>query len=128
MNEICIPDHNGENAIIFLPNNELDDDTKKLVSKLAQCNVFHHIQVMPDCHSSINCCVGFTSEIRDKVIPRIVGGDIGCGISCYPLNKKIKVNQYKKIDQEVKNIIPIGSKIHIKSIATDDIMNDIYNE
>ena len=43
---------------------------------------------MPDCHASVNCCVGFTSEIKDRVIPNIVGGDIGCGISSYPLNKK----------------------------------------
>ena len=83
---------------------------------------------MPDCHSSVNCCVGFTCKIKDKVIPNIVGGDIGCGISCYPLNKKLKEKQFKKIDNMVKSIIPMGGNTHRISIANDDIMKEIYNE
>ena len=30
--------------------------------------VFENIRVMPDCHSSSYCCVGMTSQIKDKVI------------------------------------------------------------
>ena len=51
-----------------------------------------------------------TSHIIDKVIPQIVGGDIGCGISCLNLNKPLKERQYEKIDNIVKSIIPINSK------------------
>ena len=122
-----IKDHEDEESITFLPSNELDKDTKDLINRLSKSEVFHHIRVMPDCHSSINCCVGFTSQIKDKVIPSIVGGDIGCGISCYPLNKKLKENQYKKIDLAVKDAIPMGEKLHKKSIVTDQIMKDIYS-
>lgn len=122
-----IKDHEDEESITFLPSNELDKDTKDLINRLSKSEVFHHIRVMPDCHSSINCCVGFTSQIKDKVIPSIVGGDIGCGISCYPLNKKLKENQYKKIDLAVKEAVPMGEKLHKKSIVTDQIMKDIYS-
>ena len=62
-----------------------------------------------------NCCVGFTSEIKDRVIPNIVGGDIGCGISSYPLNKN-KKKQYKKIDQMVKEV-SLGGDVHKISIV-----------
>ena len=122
-----IQDHENNDCITFLPSNELDKDTKNLINRLSKSEVFHHIRVMPDCHSSINCCVGFTSQIIDKVIPSIVGGDIGCGISCYPLNKKLKENQYKKIDLAVKEVVPMGDKLHKKTILTDKIMKDIYN-
>ena len=122
-----IQDHENNDCITFLPSNELDKDTKNLINRLSKSEVFHHIRVMPDCHSSINCCVGFTSQIIDKVIPSIVGGDIGCGISCYPLNKRLKENQYKKIDLAVKEVVPMGDKLHKKTILTDKIMKDIYN-
>ena len=128
MDQISIKDHENEDAIIFLPNSEIDDGTRDIVKKLAKSDVFHHIRVMPDCHSSVNCCVGFTCYIHEKIIPAIVGGDIGCGISCYPLNKKIKENQYKKIDQAIKSAIPMGEKIHMKSIADERVMTEIYDE
>ena len=82
--------------LYFLPEKEIEENTIDIVSKLSKCNVFHNIRVMPDCHSSVIICVGFTCKIKDKVIPNIVGGDIGCGISCYPLNKKLKEKQFKK--------------------------------
>jgi len=128
MNYTKFTDHANQDAIIFIPSNEIQDETKSLVSKLSKCDVFNHIRVMPDCHCAAFCCVGLTSVIKDKIVPQIVGGDIGCGISCYPLNKVIKEKQYKKIDEAIKSAIPMGEKIHKISIANDVIMNNIYNE
>ena len=75
-------------AIIFLPKNKINEDTYNLTKKITESPAFSHVRVMPDCHSSSYCCVGMTSIIEDKVIPQIVGGDIGCGISCINLNNK----------------------------------------
>jgi RNA-splicing ligase RtcB len=126
-NQTTLKDSKNEDVKIFLPKNELDDETLKLVEKFSKSEVFSNIRVMPDCHSSILCCVGLTSQIENKVIPSIVGGDIGCGISCYPLNKKIKEKQYKIIDATIKKIIPMGNQIHGKQIVDDAIMDEIYN-
>ena len=128
MNYLKLKDHSDKYSIIFLPENEIEENTIEIVNNLSNCTVFNHIRVMPDCHASVNCCVGFTSEINDRVIPNIVGGDIGCGISSYPLNKKIKKKQYKKIDQMVKETIPLGGDVHKISIVTDIIMNNIFKE
>jgi tRNA-splicing ligase RtcB (3'-phosphate/5'-hydroxy nucleic acid ligase) len=128
MSYFKIKDHSNNDSIIFLPKEEIEDNTIEIVNNLSNCKVFNHIRVMPDCHASVNCCVGFTSEIKDRVIPNIVGGDIGCGISSYPLNKKIKKKQYKKIDQMVKEIIPLGGNVHKISIVNDVIMNNIFKE
>ena len=128
MSNFKLKDHSNNDSIIFLPKEEIEDNTIEIVNNLSNCKVFNHIRVMPDCHASVNCCVGFTSEIKDRVIPNIVGGDIGCGISSYPLNKKIKPKQYKKIDKMVKEIIPLGGDVHKISIVTDVIMNNIFKE
>ena len=38
------------------------------------------IRIMPDVHAGAGCVIGFTANIGEKVIPNIVGVDIGCGI------------------------------------------------
>jgi len=69
-----------------------------------------------------------TCQINNKVIPQIVGGDIGCGISCYDLNKNIKEKQYAKYDNLVKSLIPMGEKNHKTPIINDEIMNKLYDK
>jgi RNA-splicing ligase RtcB len=118
----------GENAYIYLPKNKIDQDTITLAKKMSQSPVFANIRIMPDCHSSSYCCVGMTSKIEDKVIPQIVGGDIGCGISCLNLNTVVKEKHYAKIDTIIKSLIPMGEKNHRIPITTDDMMNTIYTK
>ena len=43
------------------------------------------IRIMPDVHAGKGCVIGFTGDLGDKVIPNIVGVDIGCGILCVEL-------------------------------------------
>ena len=38
------------------------------------------IRIMPDVHAGAGCVIGFTGNLGDKVIPNIVGVDIGCGM------------------------------------------------
>ena len=38
------------------------------------------IRMMPDIHAGAGCTVGTTMTIRDKVVPNLVGVDIGCGM------------------------------------------------
>ena len=96
----------SDNCIIHLPEENLDDETRILAEKMANTEVFNHIRIMPDCHTGSNCCVGMTTEIHDKVIPQIVGGDIGCGISCYSLG--IEISE-KKV--ELRNIYDAPKEI-----------------
>ena len=42
------------------------------------------IRIMPDVHAGAGCVIGFTGDLGDKVIPNIVGVDIGCGILVQP--------------------------------------------
>lgn len=36
------------------------------------------VRIMPDVHAGAGCVIGFTADLGDKVIPNIVGVDIGC--------------------------------------------------
>ena len=37
------------------------------------------IRIMPDCHAGKGSVIGFTIEMTEKVIPNVIGVDIGCG-------------------------------------------------
>ena len=38
------------------------------------------IRIMPDVHAGLGCTIGTTMTITDKVVPGMVGVDIGCGM------------------------------------------------
>jgi tRNA-splicing ligase RtcB (3'-phosphate/5'-hydroxy nucleic acid ligase) len=116
------------NSIVYLPKNDIDNETYDLIKKMSNSDVLNNVRVMPDCHSSSYCCVGMTSIIEDKVIPQIVGGDIGCGIIVYNLNKNIKEKHYKKIDDFIKKNIPMGENSHKVPVIEMSYMNKIYND
>ncbi|MBQ2097198.1 MAG: RtcB family protein, partial [Bacteroidales bacterium] len=38
------------------------------------------IRLMPDVHTGAGCTIGTTMTITDKIVPNLVGVDIGCGM------------------------------------------------
>ena len=45
------------------------------------------VRIMPDVLAGKGCVIGFTANLGDKVIPNIVGVDIGCGMLTVELGK-----------------------------------------
>ena len=74
-----------------------------------------NIRVMPDCHKGAGCVIGTTMTIKDKIVPNLVGVDIGCGVLCVELGD-IDLNLYK-IDDFIKNNIPHGFNINNKAVV-----------
>lgn len=71
------------------------------------------IRIMPDVHAGAGCTIGTTMTILDKVVPNLVGVDIGCGMETIKLkNKHIEL---EKLDKLIYNKIPSG--FHIRETA-----------
>ena len=68
------------------------------------------VRVMPDVHAGAGCVIGFTADIRDSVIPNIVGVDIGCGMRTVLLGKG--TFDFEKLDEAVRRYIPAGMDVH----------------
>ena len=61
------------------------------------------IRIMPDVHPSKNTLVGFSAPVdSNKIIPGIIGSDIGCGMLCVKFDTQGKEIDYKKLDETVK--------------------------
>jgi RNA-splicing ligase RtcB len=73
------------------------------------------IRIMPDTHAGAGCVIGTTMTITDKVIPNLVGVDIGCGMLAVKL-VETEVD-LKELDAMIHCYIPAGFSIHEKAIA-----------
>jgi Uncharacterized conserved protein len=67
------------------------------------------IRVMPDVHPGLICTIGLTMTIGDRIMPNLIGIDIGCGMTLAQL-KQTKI-EYQKLDTVIRNKIPSGSAI-----------------
>lgn len=68
------------------------------------------IRIMPDVHAGAGCVIGFTANLGEKVIPNIVGVDIGCGMRTVKLGK-MHVD-YAELDSVIRSCVPSGRNVH----------------
>lgn len=68
------------------------------------------IRIMPDVHAGTGCVIGFTGNLGNKVIPNVVGVDIGCGMLCVKLGN-IDID-LEKLDKVIREFVPSGMNVH----------------
>ena len=68
------------------------------------------VRIMPDVHAGAGCVIGFTADLGDKVIPNIVGVDIGCGMLTVELGT-IDID-LAQIDSIIRKYVPSGCNVH----------------
>lgn len=67
------------------------------------------IRIMPDVHAGAGCTIGTTMTITDKIVPNLVGVDIGCGMECVQIQEKDI--DLKELDAIIHDKIPAGFNI-----------------
>lgn len=81
------------------------------------------IRIMPDTHAGAGCVIGFTADLGDKVIPNIVGVDIGCGMLTIELGK-LDID-LAELDGVIHQYIPSGMKTHEGRMVRFDKLSDL---
>ena len=81
------------------------------------------IRIMPDVHAGAGCVIGFTADLGDKVIPNIVGVDIGCGMLTVELGN-IEID-FEKLDQAIRKRVPSGRNVHEGRQTRFDELHDL---
>ncbi len=66
------------------------------------------VRIMPDVHWGKGCTIGTTMTVQDKVVPNLVGVDIGCGMYTVELGKGDV--DLAKFD-EAAHVVPSGRNI-----------------
>ena len=71
------------------------------------------IRLMPDIHAGKGCTIGTTMTITDKVVPNLVGVDIGCGMETARVRETRL--ELQKLDKLIREKIPSGFSIRDKA-------------
>ena len=67
------------------------------------------IRMMPDIHAGAGCTIGTTMTIKNRIVPNLVGVDIGCGMETVKIKEKHL--ELQKLDKLIYEKIPSGFNI-----------------
>lgn len=71
------------------------------------------VRIMPDTHSGTGCVIGFTADLGSKVVPNLVGVDIGCGMFVCELGKIDASDEVLEgLDKFIHENIPAGLTVN----------------
>ena len=88
----------------------MEDSAREQIQAVCDMEAFasSKIRIMPDVHAGMGCTIGTTMTITDKIVPAMVGVDIGCGMYTVYLGK-IDID-FVRLD-EVAHFIPSGRDV-----------------
>lgn len=136
--ELCITNQNrnkmktieGHDVKIFTDN--IEQGALDQIRRLLSVEVFadKKIRIMPDVHAGAGCVIGFTGNLGDKVIPNIVGVDIGCGMRVLRLSNVDDID-FHEFHNHILTNIPSGQRVReVKynyKVLVDEEM-DVYRQ
>ena len=104
-------------AKIFTTNNKLTDIDNYALQQLQmlcdnEASKGCVIRVMPDVHPGKVGTIGLTMTIGNKILPNLVGIDIGCGMTLGQI--KARKIEFQKLDTVIRENIPAGFSIRTK--------------
>jgi RNA-splicing ligase RtcB len=72
------------------------------------------VKVMPDTHQGMGSVIGFTMKMNpEKIIPNVIGVDIGCGMTSINVGKNIIAEtNLKMLDEKIREVVPFGFNVH----------------
>ena len=110
----------------------VDENAIRQIKQLLSINVFadKKIRIMPDVHAGAGCVIGFTGNLGEKVIPNIVGVDIGCGMRVLNLGNVNDID-YHGLHEHIRTNIPSGKTVRedksdFKPLVGEEM--EIYHE
>jgi RNA-splicing ligase RtcB len=96
--------------------NSLEDLSREQIKRLCDQPFAAEsaIRLMPDVHAGAGCTIGTTMTLKDKVVPNLVGVDIGCGMETLVINADNPVSKDfdpVRLDKIIHSNIPSGMDI-----------------
>ena len=96
-------------ALCYTP--ALEDAARAQIQSVCDQKEFAgcQIRIMPDVHAGKGCTIGTTMTIRDKIVPGMVGVDIGCGMETVELAER--EIDFDRLDALIRREIPYGREV-----------------
>ena len=101
----------GKHNTAIVYTHDVEQGALDQIRRLCDCAAFadSRIRIMSDVHMGVGCTIGTTMTITDKVVPHMVGVDIGCGIRTVQL--AAHTIDYAALDAYIRRNIRAGAAI-----------------
>lgn len=89
-------------------------------------------RIMPDTHAGKGAVIGTTMIITDKIVPNLVGVDIGCGMLCVEVEKQLV--DFALLDTLINKLVPSGqtnrktAHPYVNKIPLDEVIAPFSKE
>ncbi|MFH1404566.1 MAG: RtcB family protein [Patescibacteria group bacterium] len=109
-------------ALITVPVATLEKSCTVQIQTFLDHPVFTNpIAIMPDTHAGSGAVIGFTMPMTERIIPNVIGVDIGCGMLSFMIGQELGVS-HQDADTYVRAHVPFGMNVH------DDPVLDMARE
>lgn len=85
------------------------------------------VRIMPDYHAGKGCVIGTTIALNNRVVPNLVGVDIGCGVFVAEIEETAV--DFDQLDRTIRQFVPAGNDIHEEASnirSTEQFANDLF--
>ena len=95
---------------------QIEEAATAQIERIAAMDAFKgaKIRIMPDVHAGAGCVCGFTANLGEKVVPNLIGVDIGCGMLTAVLGA-IDID-CARLDAVIRQFVPFGLSVHEKPV------------
>ncbi|WP_254273951.1 RtcB family protein [Haloarcula marina] len=69
------------------------------------------VRIMPDTHWGAGAPIGFTMPLADRIVPNVVGVDVGCGMAATNLGPELPLEDAER-ERRVREAVPMGRAVH----------------
>ncbi|NHN43063.1 RtcB family protein [Halorubellus sp. JP-L1] len=90
------------------------------------------VRVMPDTHWGAGAPVGFTMPLGERIVPNVVGVDVGCGMAAANLGNDLPLADAER-ERRVRDAVPMGrdvreydDAVHLVDDFPFDRANDVF--
>lgn len=111
-------------AIIYA--DKIDKETKTQIAALLRLEALadSKVRIMPDTHSGRGTVVGTTLTLHGRVIPALLGVDLGCGMETVFLEES--ETDLAKLDRLIHERIPAGAAVHHLPVADFPTLDSLH--
>lgn len=83
------------------------------------------VRIMPDYHAGKGCVIGTTIALNHRVVPNLVGVDVGCGVLVSEIG--VKPIDFNQLDDVIRRFVPSGNEIH-EDVTSGRVTEGYANE
>lgn len=102
-------------ARCWAPTDEIEEQARDQVRRIASLPWVAHVAVMPDVHFGIGATVGSVIAMRQAISPSAVGVDLGCGMAAVRTSLRaddLSGAALRSVFDEITKAVPVGFASH----------------